>query len=66
MSAQRTGDEGVLGLAGPVARHHAPAGLLAHAHRLDALRHRADLVHLQPRRTIVDTGPADRGGVVNL
>ena len=40
------GQEGVLGLAGAVRDHVAPAGLLAHLNRFDRLGDRADLVEL--------------------
>ena len=44
------GDERVLGLSAAVRGHHAPAGLLGHAHRLDRLGDGADLVDLEQQR----------------
>ncbi|TYZ50787.1 hypothetical protein PybrP1_012753, partial [[Pythium] brassicae (nom. inval.)] len=43
-------DERVLRLTRPVARHDGPTGLLGHRHGLNALRDRADLVHLEQQR----------------
>merc|ERR1719282_2019960 len=40
-------DERIFCFTGTVARHHAPAGGLAHADGLDRLRNRADLIHLE-------------------
>ena len=40
------GDVVVLRLPRAVRRHHAPAQLLRHLHRLDRLSHGPDLVHL--------------------
>ena len=46
----QVGDERVLGLARAVRGHHAPAGLLGHAHGLDRLGDRPDLVDLEQQR----------------
>mmetsp|Transcript_18383 Transcript_18383/g.47316 ORF Transcript_18383/g.47316 Transcript_18383/m.47316 type:complete len:211 (+) Transcript_18383:255-887(+) len=46
----KVGNEGVLGLAGAVRGHDAPATLLAELHRIDGLSHGADLVDLQQQR----------------
>ena len=47
---REVGDERVLGLARAVRGHHAPAGLLGHAHGLDRLGDRPDLVDLEQQR----------------
>ena len=43
----KVGNEAVLGLAGPVGHHRAPALALRHVVSLDGLRHASNLVHLR-------------------
>ena len=59
------GNERVLGLARAVRGHHAPPGLLGHAHGLDRLRDRPDLVDLEQERVagLLLDGRLDASGV---
>ena len=49
-SHRQIGNVRILGLSRPVARHHTPSRLLGNLHRLDRLRQRPNLVHLEQQR----------------